>query len=83
MILINQITICLNKAANQSIDDYLIPINFRLPLIFGRGWPKIRGDQKVQVFGWPKIKGDEVNSKPFENASLAHESYFHYMEIQK
>ena len=62
---------------------YLIPINFRLPLIFGRGWPKIRGDQKVQVFGWPKIKGDEVNSKPFENASLALESYFHYMEIQK
>ena len=63
--------------------NYLIPINFRLPLIFGRGWPKIRGDQKVQVFGWPKIKGDEVNSKPFENASLALESYFHYMEIQK
>ena len=62
---------------------YLIPINFRLPLIFGRGWPKIRGDQKVQVFGWPKIKGDETNSKSFENASLALESYFHYMEIQK
>ena len=64
-------------------NPYLTPFKIRPPLIFGRGWPKIRGDQKVQVFGWPKIKGDEVNSKPFENASLAHESYFHYMEIQK
>ena len=26
---------------------YLTPFNFRPPLIFGRGWPKIRGAEKV------------------------------------
>ena len=26
---------------------YLTPFNFRPPLIFGRGWPKIRGTEKV------------------------------------
>ena len=40
---------------------YLTPFNFRPPLIFGRGWPKIRGAGKILLFfGWPKIKGTEL-----------------------
>ena len=62
---------------------YLIPINFRLPLIFGWGWPKIKGTEKVQLFGWPKIKGTEINSKPFENASSRLDSNFRNIETQK
>ena len=62
---------------------YLIPINFRLPLIFVRGWPKIKGTEKVQLFGWPKIKGTEINSKPFENASSRLDSNFRNIETQK
>ena len=31
-------------------DQYLTPLNFRPPLIFGRGWPKIRGTEKVLLF---------------------------------
>ena len=30
--------------------SYLTPFNFRPPLIFGRGWPKIRGAEKVKLF---------------------------------
>ena len=63
--------------------NYLIPINFRLPLIFGWGWPKIKGTEKVQLFGWPKIKGTEINSKPFENASSRLDSNFRNIETQK
>ena len=45
--------------------EYLTPFNFRPPLIFGRGWPKIRGAEKVEpFFGWPKIKGSEIFPKP-------------------
>ena len=45
---------------------YLTPFNFRPPLIFGRGWPKIRGAEKVKLFfGWPKIKGAEIFLNPF------------------
>ena len=44
--------------------DYLTPFKIRPPLIFGRGWPKIRGAEKVHHFGWPKIKGAEIFSKP-------------------
>ena len=47
-------------------NDYLTPFNFRPPLIFGRGWPKIRGAEKVKLFfGWPKIKGAEIFPKSF------------------
>ena len=45
---------------------YLIPINFRLPLIFVRECTKIRGTEKVQLFGCTKIKGTEIISKPFD-----------------
>ena len=43
---------------------YLIPFNFGPPLIFDRGWTKIKGVQKVHHFGWTKIKGSEFFSKP-------------------
>ena len=33
--------------APEKIIEYLTPFNFRPPLIFGRGWPKIRGAEKV------------------------------------
>ena len=44
---------------SAAIFIYLIPFNFRPPLISGRGWPKIKGAQKSQLFGWPKIEGSE------------------------
>ena len=39
-------------------DKYLTPFNFRPPLIFGRGWPKIRGSKKSSFFlGGQKLMG--------------------------
>ena len=54
--------------------SYLTPFNFRPPLIFGRGWPKIRGTEifpkplynikqkrkNVIYRRWPKLKGAEL-----------------------
>ena len=39
--------------------NYLIPINFRIPLIPVRGCTKIRRYQKVHLFGCTKIRGYE------------------------
>ena len=55
-------------------DSYLTPFNFRTPLIFGRGWPKMKGAEifpkplynikqkrkKIIYRRWPKIKGAEL-----------------------
>ena len=45
---------------------FILPysLNFRPPLIIGRGWPKIRGAEKSSFFGWPKNKGGEIFPKP-------------------
>ena len=44
---------------------YLTPFNFRPPLIFGRGWPKIRGAEKVSIFlGGRKLKGPKFFQNP-------------------
>ena len=49
--------------------EYRTPFNFRPPLIFGRGWPKIRGAEKVEpFFGWPKTKGAEIFPKHLYNS---------------
>ena len=68
---------------SPSLSVYLIPINFRLPLIFVRGCTKIRGTEKVQLFGCTKIKGTEIISKPFENAFARLDSYFQDIKTQK
>ena len=54
--------------------SYLTPFNFRSPLIFDRGWPKIRGAENkrgrksLAFFGWPKIKGAKIFPKPLFNS---------------
>ena len=56
---------------HKYISYYLTPFNFRPPLIFGRGWPKIRGAEKVKpFFGWPKIKGAEIFPKHLYNIKI-------------
>ena len=68
---------------SPSLSVYLIPINFRLPLIFVRGCTKIRGTEKAQLFGCTKLKGTEIISKPFENAFARLDSYFQDIKTQK
>ena len=52
----------------QDLLNTFTPFNFRLPLIFGRGWPKIRGTEKVYLFlGSRKLlKGPKF----FQNSSI-------------